>query len=628
MSVFVHAALMMGSARSDNNFSVQSIRHQREAHMKLHGISSQIRNASGLILMAALVAACDPGEPDTGAAKNGGGNVGGAAAPLSEAEYRSLSTDQQYLVVNKLMGTLYKGMPVSEFYDMSDGLMVSTPRDKSLTLNVLRKRLETELDVNELARLNTEIMGDPDARDDKGAPAPIEARFRFDQNKPKQMPLARIHTYPLSRNGFSQWMAWQLANTILFSPAEEIDSADITDVQNLFRRLDLSIMNRRGIREIVATHQRTVENWRRFRSPEDNTREMMEIYLGIFDNDAEVPNASKACQDLYLTDERDGYKLAYTDYPNNEPQLVLNKYVQNCNEFYDTIAAHPLLIPRVVSVLVDYFMAGQDAQTRLALVESIAAANPQTFDDIFLPILFSRNYLLDTERPKSFEESYLGMAERLRWKANSEVFMGMTGGRGRLSKADMSEMGWPAMSLKLGRVSGVPLDSLSFANYHKAMRETLMLDKNGWRRELNLERPDAPEPAPIDALPADASSREMAAYNAEIAEYNAAVADLNSVERQAYNLELADYEENYARYKEIEDLTLAELMDYLFLSAVQRRATEVERTDLATILDSIGYLDEEYSGAFVRSGRMDDSATVILDYLSRLPELYYQKRLN
>ncbi len=597
--------------------------------MNLHGFSSHVRHAGGLVIISVLLSSCDPGTPTLGAATGTNTSVaGGVAAPLSDAEYRSLSVDQQYQVVNKLMSTLYKGMSVAEFYDLADGLVVSKEKDPSLTPSELRRRLETDLTDEERKQYDTEIEGDPDAVDATGTSIPIEARFNFDRNKPKQMPLARINTYPLSRNALSQWIALNLANTILFSPAEEIDSADITDVQNLFRRLDLSVMSRRSIREIVATHQRTVENWRRFRSPEDNTREMMEIYLGVFDNDEEVPRASMACRDLYLTDERDGYKLAYTDYPNDEPQLVLEKYVLNCGEFYDAVASHPLLIPRVTSVLVDYFFAGRETADRFAIVEAISASNPHTFEDVYLAILFSRTYLLDTERPKSFEESYLGMAARLKWQPHPDVLMGMTGGRGSVAKADMREMGWPSMSLKLGRITAVPLDSLSFANYHKAMRETLMLDRYRWREPLGLQKPSAPEPAPIEAPPADASSRELASYEANLVEYDQIISDFNQMEKHLYTLELNDYNKKLEPHKLLEDLTFSELLDYLFLSAVERRATDVERQDLKAIIHTNDHLDSEFGGVFVRSGHMDDMAIIVLDYLSRLPEAYYLKKVK
>nr|MBX2823143.1 hypothetical protein [Gammaproteobacteria bacterium] len=557
----------------------------------------------------------------------GGGAVGGSAAPLSDTAFRAMPVDKQYQVTNKLLATFYKGISVQEFYDLSNGMADATRKSSAPTLATLRQQLQTTLPDSERAELDRYIVGDPDADDDETGRLQ-KAAFNFDDNRPQQMPLARMHVYPVSRDAFSQWMAWHLANTILFSPAEEIDSADMTDVQNLFRRLDLSLMSGRSIRDMVAVHQRSVENWRRFRSPEDNTREMMEIYLGIFDNDEEVPRASRACRDLYLTDERDGYKLAYTDFPNDEPQLVLGNYVLNCGEFYDLIAGHPLLIPRVTSVLVDYFFAGRGTEERLALTESIAASRPETFDDIFLAILFSQAYLLDEERPASFEETYLGMAARMEWEAHPDVFRGMSGGRGGLARTYMAEMGWPAMSLKLGRISGVPLDSLSFANYHKALRETLMMDRYRWRETLGFEKPDAPVPAPPEPLASDASPREAAAFDAATQEYEQAVSELRPFEQRLHAEEMAEYNQRYALYRRVSELSLPELLDYIFLTTAQRRATNLERSELTTIVNAKGLLDVEFGKAFVKPAYTDDLARVIVDYLARLPEIYYLRNLR
>ncbi|MFK8082573.1 MAG: hypothetical protein AB8B97_20020 [Granulosicoccus sp.] len=597
--------------------------------MKLSCIVPRITRILALLIMPTLLIACSPEVPSLGAA-NGGvvGSAAGLAAPLSDAEFDALQIDQQYRVVNKLLASVYNGMPVDEFYDVAGGTAMRNRRDQDFSLSDLRNAMQIPLSSDVKAEADRQILGDEDNLDELGQSVPIEPRFRFDDNRPKQMPLARIFQYPISRDAYSQWMAWHLANTILFSPAEEIDSADITDVQNLFRRLDLQIMNGTGIREMVAVHQRSVQNWRRFRSPEDNTREMMEIYLGLFDRDDDVPKASQACRDLYLTDESEGYKLAFTDFPNSEPVQVLDTYVVNCNEFYDVIAGHPLLIPRVSSVLVDYFFAGFSTDERLTITAAIVDSNPQTFQDIFNIILFSNSYLLDVERAKSFEEAFMGTAKRLKWDAHLDVFRGMISGRGSLARAQMSEMGWSAMSLKLGRVSAIPLDSLSFGNYHKAMRESLLLDRNRWRIGLGLEPPRPPSPEPIEPPKQDASARDIAAYEASIEQYYLDIGALQPDERVEYDRALAEYEENAARFSVTDNLNTPELIDYFFLTVIQRRATQTERTDLTQIFASEGHLDPEFNNSFARSGRQDDIAQITFDYLSRLPETYYLQAIR
>ena len=591
-------------------------------------LQTSLKQLNIVVIGCSLIslAACSPSTPNVaGASAAGASAAGGIARPLSDAEFEAMALDEQYQVVNKILGTLYSGVPVDEFYTIEPGSNLKKRHENAPTLASIRTALQTRLEPATRSRLDSEILGeDEDGNTQEG----VEPLFYFDSNRPKQMPLARIHHFPLSSDGFSQWMAWHLANTILFSPAEEIDSADITDVQNLFRRLDLSNSQGRSIREMVAVHQRSVQNWRRFRSPEDNTREMMEIYLGLFDNDAEVPLASQACQDLYLTDERDGYKLAYTDYPNSEAVLVLDQYVTNCNDFYDVVAGHPLLIPRVVSVLVDYFFTGQSLDHRTQLAAAITASNPQRFEDIFIAILFSERYLLRTERPRSFEEAFLSTAKRLKWNAHPDVFKGMVNGRGSLSRADMSEMGWPTMSLKLGRVASVPLDSLSFGNYHKAMRESLLMNSDRWKKPLGLSGPSSPSPKPIEPPADDADARDIAAYEAKLKDYNDQLKAMSAPDRAEYDKALAEYERESVLFNKIDDMDVSELMDYVFLTAIQRRPNDIERTSLKDMYIEHGYLDSEFDNRFALSNRIDDLALLTFDYLSRLPEGYYLLRVQ
>ena len=582
------------------------------------------------IALALSLGACETSAPELGAASGAPRPAGGAIEPLGDAEFAALAPDERYRVANKLLGTLYDGLPVPAFYDLSPGagLREAAVGGEDVSPPALRARLAAPLPAEERARLDRAIVGDEGAVDANGAPAPLEPAYRFDDRRPAQMPLARLVEYPTSRDRYSQWMAWHLANTILFSPAEEIDSADMTDVQNVLRRLDLAILSNVPIRDVVAVHQRSVENWRRFRSPEDNTREMMEIYLGLFDRDDLVPLASQACRDLYLTDERDGYKLARTDFPNVEPVLVLDVWVTSCEDFYDAVAGHPLLIPRVAGVLVDHFFSGESAERRLELTAALAATNPRTFEDLFTAILFSRAYLLEVERPRGFEENFLALAARLGWEAHPEVLKGMIGGRGPYARAEMAEMGWPALSAKLGRTAEVPLDSLSFANHHKALRESLLLDVGRWQHGLALKRPDAPSPAAPVPLEPGADAKAVAAFEMASAEHATELAALSEAERAAWNEAQDEYLERRAAWSRIDDLTSRELLDYLFLTVAQRRPVEDEYRDLHAVAFAEGLLDAELANRFVRSGRQQDFARIAFDYLSRLPETYYLPRVR
>jgi len=388
-------------------------------------------------------------------------NTKEAAAPLSEVEYDKLSPESQYRVANKLSATLFKGVPASEFFDLGHGINELKVDGGKNYLTETRAALSERL-------LNKDNYS-----------RAIEARhiFNRDEQAVSAEPLATIHEYPLSRDLFEAWMAYTLANTILFSPAPEIDSADHIDVQRIYDGLLKAMSEDASIRDIILVHQKSQANWRRFRSPEDNTREMIEIYLGLFDRDADVPKASIACKNWSLTDDDDGYQLVIDhSEANTEPQQLLDGYwVTSCEEFYEVIASHPLVIPRITTFLVDRFFPNFSSQKRAAIVQDIVATNPVRFHDIFLPILFSKEYLLNNEKPKSFEETFFNLAARTQWEAHTRFLNELVNTDLGSTQPTLYKMGQPAMRLKLGRFKDQPLDSLSFATYHQAVRDRVLV---------------------------------------------------------------------------------------------------------------------------------------------------------
>lgn len=445
-------------------------------------------------------------------------------------------------------------------------------------------------------------------------------RIDFDDDEdaewPKHQPLSRIYQYPLSKDTLDNWIAYVLANTILFSPAEEIDSASSRDVQKVFLKLKNDLRNNKTVSQIISRHQRSQENWRRFRSPEDNTREMIEIYLGLFDRDADVPRASIACQDLYLTDENNNYELISNGFVNTEPQYVLDTFVTTCGDFYDVVANHPLVMPRVTTAIVEYFFFTKTGDERAEIVSTILSDSPTTFQDIFLSILFSKEYLVNNERPKSFEENFYSLAHQMDWRPYRNVLFDMTSDNDDLS---LKQMSWPVMSLKLGRFTGVPLDSLSFANYHKGIREQLILggaggscsdeDSNSntrcrWSTGMGVNESDEDLSTP---LADDATEQAVAMRQYE-------------VDRM---VRLED------RAGRVLDLSVNDYIDYVFLTGLLRKASDVEKTDLIEIYKTAGYVSEDGSGELsIDSNDHDEMAQVAFDYMSRLPEFYYFLEAN
>lgn len=468
-----------------------------------------------------------------------------ASVVLSDNDFGTLTPIQQYQVANKLAATLYKGVPADEFFDLGrgiDNLKVDGGKDY---LSKTRAKLTERLTGDEIDTIRIAIT----------------ARHEFNGNITREIaaqPLATIREFPMSRDLFEAWMAYNLANTILFSPAEEIESADYVDVQRIYGGLVQAMSRDASIRDIILTHQKSQANWRRFRSPEDNTREMIEIYLGLFDKDADVPKASMACKNWYLTDDAEGYQLII-DYSeaNTEPQKVLDTWVTSCEDFYELIANHVLVIPRITTVLVNRFFPTASSEQRASLVQDIVAKNPVRFHDIFLAIIFSKEYLLSNEKPKNFEETFFNLAERTKWESETRFLRELVNTDLGANTPTLSKMGQPSMRLKLGRFKDQPLDSLSFATYHSAVRDRLLAKTvNTW-----------------------------GAWDSRFTSYG-------------------DF------------LTLDDYIQYLFISVVARNATDEEVEGLMAVIEAEAETDKA------------NQARIVLDYLSRLPEIYFYNAVN
>ncbi len=554
------------------------------------------------LLAASFLLGCDPGAP-SGSTEF---TAGGFARPMSQQEYNQLAPEQQYQVANKLLATIYRGKTAGEFFDFSNGTNVLVPRDTKF-LDNMKASMRTDLSQVEIAVYDTEI----DGLDSEGNPVQADAKYRFDTNgdaesnqRPRQLPLARIKEYPVSRTQFVHWMAYFLANTIMFSPAEEMESTDMNDVQNMYRFLVKSLEDDLSVRQIVRSNLPSLARWRVSRSPENHALEAYELYLGLFETEEDSLRGGIACKDLYLTDEDDGYLIRRTDFPNSVPQLILGtNYVTTCDDLYDVIAGHPLLMPRVTEVILNYLMAGRSLNDRLAMNAAINASNPETFEDIFKAIIFSKEYLVNTERPRSYEENLMSLLDTLKWnprdnnagELDEAVFIRMTSNNIN-DRIALPAKGAANMSYKIGRLPDVPMDGVSFASYHKGLRE-----------EFLVRAGNAPN----------------SGYN------NTAYQGGNGTDGLFYDAD-GDVQPDVA------DLSPEEFLDFLFLNALQRKPSSDEITDLLEIIrDENGDMNQSDSHLqtvdgveVIRAGRYDNIARITFDYISRLSEFYYFKAVS
>ena len=155
---------------------------------------------------------------------------------MSSSDYNSMSPENKYRVSNKLLSTLFKGVTVSSFFDLSSGL-----------LPLILKEGEGYID-------KTEAMLSKPLTDKSTYLDRVDDKYNFDSAwKPKQYPLAMLFELPLSKDYYDHWMAYILTNTILFSPAVELETTDYVDIQKVYYRLTYMIDEDRSISDTVLS---------------------------------------------------------------------------------------------------------------------------------------------------------------------------------------------------------------------------------------------------------------------------------------------------------------------------------------------------------------------------------------
>jgi len=71
------------------------------------------------------------------------------------------------------------------------------------------------------------------------------------------------------------------------------------------------------------------------------------------------------------------------------------------------------------------------------------------------------------------------VADRIDWYASRSFFKYLNRQSSNSNFPSLNNMKQASMTYKLGRQTDIPLDTLSFAYYHKAVREKLLIDRKG-----------------------------------------------------------------------------------------------------------------------------------------------------
>ena len=489
--------------------------------------------------------------------------------PLSDSTFNTLTGNTKELIANKLLGTLFF----------------------SYSYEKLKEKLASGVFIQNLVN---DMQGE---RTDK---VWLESTI-LDNEKFRQRPnneqeainiLVRFYAMDdLDSYYFENWMAYILTQTIMFSPAYELESSHAPNISRVYNRFVRMIGDAHGLRYTTYMHMMSDDNWRRFRSPEDNGREMLEIFA-LDMNDAHVPIVGKALQNWKLDPNNDTLVIGLNE--NREALSLFNTTIYSGEDFYRELSKSDVLISSVTKRLVTFFFPTRTLQKQAEISQAIVQSNPETWKDILLQIVLSEEYLLHTQRPKSVEELFFATAKKIDFKHNDYTF--------HQFKRQLEEMHQATMKYKLGKSTRVPLDTLSFANYHKYMREQVFLRVH------------------------DPLFEEL--YNAW--------------QRRGWNPNFID-NTHFTLNNSDEESSLMSLIQYVFHVMLSRdaRADElaffkghmmITSNNVLSVRNIFNIL-RDYSSDLERQEELRESAKknvtiLVLDYLSRLKEMYTFRKVD
>ena len=389
---------------------------------------------------------------------------------------------------------------------------------------------------------------------------------------------------------FKNWVAYILTQTIMFSPAYELSTTHTPNISRVYNRIVTFLNEEAGMRFITYVHMMSEDNWRRFRSPEDNGREMLEIYQLDMD-DAHVPIAGKALQNWKLNTDNDTLEVGL-----NQNTVALDLFgttIYNGDDFYRELVKSNLFTKGVTKRLVDFFFPETSDAKKQQITESIVSSQPETWQDILLQIVFSEEYLLHNQRAQSAEETFFSLAKKMDYKHRT----------GTLSyfKESLEDMHQASMKYKLGKIERVPLDTLSFAYYHKFIRNEVLLRRSN-PKALN-----------------DYDSWSRAGWSDSFISFNTFDHDSNN-----------------------DTASLDALVNYLFKTTTSRAASSEElklfRDHMIESRDGKKLFRYEfnmfvtYDDAEKQTKRREENkrniAFIVLDYISRLDTTYRQREVQ
>lgn len=497
---------------------------------------------------------------------------------MDDSSFNTLSKQEQYLVADKLLTTLFFGYPQKVLEQrIATGTFISD----------IRKQLSVS--TNNMDEVEANIH-DPE-------------RYYSSDSRPEVTILSRFFEMKdLDKNYFNHWMSYILTQTILFSPATELNTVSEPDTYGVYNRIYTLLNTEIGLRYGTFIHMQSSENWRRFRTPEDNGREMLEIYA-MDSNDADVPLAAKALKNWHLS--KDGDTLVVGLNQNSEVMSIApDMQFANGVDFYASLAHSKAFIQGVTTRLVDFMFTDTSKPKKAQIIAKIVASNPEAWSDILEQIVFSKEYLLHTSRAKSIEENTFSLMKKFSYNAYYYTFLTLD--------QQMIKMNQSSMKYKLGKLTRVPLDDASFGTYQNYLKNEIF-------RQRSYDTDLSVNPNDINAT-----------YNSEYF-----MSDFKSYYRRGISTLNFMSSDNYEVIEDDAVQTNKNFINFVFNTVVDRDATPAEMKMLSDFFSKTYYAnnlvytnDDPAYQQYIRYYYTGTMTYVVLEYISRLDELYFFKEVK
>ena len=363
---------------------------------------------------------------------------------IDDSKFNALNNSQKLQVANKLLNTLFFGYPLKK---------LKTKIDSGTFISDIQNGLS--VDSTDKEWLENYILDDEIFKQDKST-----------WNLPQiNKILARFYSAKkLDKYFYENWVSYILTQTILFSPAYELTNTHTPNISSVYNHLVNMLEVDSGMRFITYVHMMSEDNWRRFRSPEDNGREMLEIYLQD-GKDSHVPLAGQALKNWSLSSDGDTLEVGLNK--NTKPIKLFGTTIYTGEDFYRELVKSSTFTHGVTNRLVDFFFPNKTAKERANIATKIVSSKPEMWQNILTQIIFSKEYLLNNYRAQSAEETFFSLAKKMNYRVSRDSI--------RRLRTSLENMHQASMKYKLGKLDRVPLDTLSFAYYNKYIRMSILL---------------------------------------------------------------------------------------------------------------------------------------------------------